>query len=193
LSSSICKSSIAAEKLILQSDRLTLRPLTLADCTHTYVSWLNDPIVNQFLETRWHPQSLNAIRDFVEKMLMSENNFIFAIREKTTGMHIGNIKLGPINENHKYADVGYFIGEKIYWGMGYATEAIRLVTQFGFNVLGLYRLQAGAYESNKGSIRALKKVGYQLEGCFRKQLSYAGGREDHLVLGITVDDWKKRG
>ncbi|MBR4820433.1 GNAT family N-acetyltransferase, partial [bacterium] len=46
-------------------------------------------------------------------------------------------KIGSINSYHKYADVGFLIGEKDYWGKGIATEAIKLATDFAFNTLGL--------------------------------------------------------
>lgn len=185
----ICKSSIPGEKLVLMNEKILLRPITIADCTPFYVEWLRDPLVNQFLETRWHHQDIGTVRDFVHNMLISEEHYLFAIILNDNGTHIGNIKLGPINRYHGYADVSYFIGERQCWRKGFATEAIKLVTQFGFEVLHLYRVQAGAYAKNIGSVRALEKAGYRLEGCFRKQLTYADERDDHLWFGMTIDDW----
>lgn len=190
LSFNIGKSSIPREKLILRSEKIVLRPVTSADCTALYVAWLRDPLVNQFLETRWYQQDISTVSDFVQKMVASDDNLLFAIIHQDGGNHIGNIKLGPINRYHGYADVSYFIGERQYWRKGFATEAIKLVTGFGFEVLQLYRMQAGAYATNVGSVRALEKAGYRLEGRFRKQLVYADARDDHLWFGINIDDWR---
>src|SRR5439155_23209881 len=144
-----------------------------------YCTWLADPQVNRYLETRWEAQTLDRITDFVQDMLASTDNYLFAIIERATDAHVGNIKLGPVNWHHGCADVSYFIGERASWGKGLATDAIRVVTEFGFSQLGLHRLQAGLYGSNVGSARALEKAGYGREATFRRQLRGPSGWEDH--------------
>ena len=87
---------------------IDLRTIELNDCQQYYLDWLNDPEVNQYLETRWYPQSLESIRSFVESMRNSTDSFLFAIEQN--GKHIGNIKIGPIHNIYKHADVSCFIG-----------------------------------------------------------------------------------
>ncbi|WP_426760034.1 GNAT family N-acetyltransferase, partial [Pseudomonas aeruginosa] len=64
------------------------------------------------------------------------------------------------------------------------TEAIKLITRFGFERLNLHRLQARLYSSNIGSARALEKAGYQLEAVFKKQLRLVSDWEDNLCYSI---------
>lgn len=173
----------------MNGEKVILKPLNLEYCNERYLSWLKNPEINQYLETRWEEQDLTKIRTFVSSMTASSNNYIYAIIEKSSGIHLGNIKLGPINQAHSYADVSYFIGEKSKWGKGYSTEAIWLITHFGFENLDLHRLQAGVYESNIGSRRALEKVGYTLEGRLRKKLKAVEHYEDHLLYGFLKEDW----
>src|SRR5262249_11823943 len=156
-----------------------LRLLTGKDCNETYLNWLLDPEINQFLETRWRKQTLESITEFVESLWLDPDNYLFAIIEAETKKHIGNIKLGPINRNHLYADISYFIGERSAWCRGYASEAIQLVTQFAFAQLKLHRVQAGLYANNIGSAKALEKAGYHFEAVFRKQLRFDSRWEDH--------------
>ena len=178
---------MTGEKKLI-GDNLLLRPIQISDCSQRYLSWLQDPQISKYLETRWTTQTMESIQSFVASKIESDSDYLFAIIEKETGQHMGNIKIGPVNSHHKYADVSYFIGEKSCWGKGYATEAIRLITRFGFEELGLYKVQAGVYENNIGSIKALKKVGFVQEGCLRKQLLSDGNREDHLLFGIFEDE-----
>lgn len=175
---------------IIKGDNISLRLVSQEDCTPRYAEWLEDREVNRYLETRWSKQNVESIKAFVQSMIDSPDNYLFAIVENCGGTHIGNIKIGPINRNHSFADVSYFIGEKSAWGKGYATEAIKLITKFGFTNLNLHRIQAGAYEGNLGSDKCLKKAGYKLEGCFRKQLFTENGWEDHLFYGILRQDWE---
>ena len=181
-------------RLISTSDRFdgeraTLRLVTLADCNERYVAWLADPEVNQYLETRFRPQPLSAIRDFVSAMLEDPASYLLAIVDRADGAHVGNIKLGPVNPHHSYCDVSYFIGERDRWGRGLATDAIRTATRIGFARLALHRVQAGVYSGNQGSVRALLKVGYRAEGSLREQLRGRAGWEDHLWYGFLRQDW----
>jgi len=176
----------------IEGGNVSLRLVTLKDCTPIYVNWLCDREVNAFLETRWTEQTMDSVREFVRRSMTAEDIYLLGIIENCSGQHIGNIKLGPIHPIHSHADVSYFIGEKRCWGRGYATQAISLVTAFGFERLELHRLQAGVYATNIGSIRALKKVGYVLEACFRQQLRLNGKWEDHLFYGLLRDSWTAR-
>ena len=178
-----------SEREVLAGERISLRLVGLADCTERYVAWLADPEVNRFLETRWSEQTLESIRDFVGGMLASADSYLFAIVENASALHIGNIKIGPIHSRHSYADVSYFIGERNAWGKGYGTDAVRGVTKFGFERLGLNRCQAGVYASNVGSIRVLEKAGYALEGSLKRQLRSDSGFQDHLYFGALRDSW----
>lgn len=174
----------------IEGVRVRLRLVELADCTDRYVAWLADPEVNGFLETRWSPQPLESIRGFVASMVDSPHSYLFAIIERATGMHVGNVKVGPVNPHHAFADVSYFIGERSAWGKGLGTEAVVLATTFGFERLGLHRLQAGLYESNIGSQRVLEKSGYTYEGRLLKQLFIEDRWEDHVWFGALRDTWK---
>ena len=174
------------QPLQIMGKSLTLRLASVEDANEKYLSWLNDPEVNMFLETRFEIQSLERIRTFIEKVNGGTNEVLFAILLREKLEHIGNIKIGPTNEHHQSAELSYFIGEKSNWGKGFATEAIALCTKFGFEKLSLEKLQAGCYASNIGSQRALEKVGFTLEGRLRDKLLGANGvSEDHLWYGMT--------
>lgn len=166
------------------SPRLRFRTLDTADVSEQYVSWLNDPEVNRFLETRFVCQSLESCAGFVAAMNRDPNSHLFGIFEQSTQCHIGNIKLGFIEKHHHSGQLSLLIGEKKCWGRGYATEAIRALTLWGFGALGLERIEAGCYEENIGSLRAFLKAGYSVEGYFRKSVVSDGRRVGCFWLGI---------
>ena len=66
-------------KKVLEGDIISLRQISLQDCTNKYVEWLNDPEVNQYLETRWYKQDISTIRGFVKSQLENNDSFLFAI------------------------------------------------------------------------------------------------------------------
>ena len=178
----------------LHGKRLFLRLVTIDDCTDAYVDWLNDPEVNHYLETGWSVQTLKSIRTFVDSMLSTSDNYLFAIVLKDNLAHIGNVKIGPINRIHLYADLGYFIGTKEQWRKGFASEAIGVAVDFAFVRLGLHRVQAGVNSENSASRKVLLKVGFSHEGALRKKLKSRTGKgwDDNLLLGMLKEEWMKR-
>ena len=173
---------------VFEGARCALRLVTLDDGNERYVAWLNDPLVNRYLETRWTPQTLDSVRAFVADMLASPDRYLFAILHGPRAEHVGNIKVGPMNPHHSHADVSYFIGERSAWGRGLATDAIRVASRVGFDRLGLHRLQAGVYAGNVASARALEKAGYRFEGAWRAALAGPDGWEDVLRYGRLRED-----
>lgn len=170
---------------ILESERLTLRPLERASVTEAYCSWLNDPEVTRHLECRFQSHTPESVREYVGRLQDDTDNFLFAIFLKEGERHIGNIKLGPVNWTHHFAEVGLLIGEKDCWDQGYATEAIRLLRRFAFDELGLHRLQAGCYDTNPGSSRAFQKAGFVKEGHRHGQFLSEGRYVGQLLLGCV--------
>ena len=151
------------DKHRIDGSRLHLRSVRSSDVTESYVSWLNDPEVNRYLEIRFSSHTLESVRAYVEDMAASSDYVFLAIVLNDGTRHVGNIKIGPINRAHRFADVGIVIGEKKDWGKGYATEAIALATRYAFDSLDLHRLEAGAYDCNMGSAKAFLKAGWKEE------------------------------
>ena len=180
----------APSSLDLAGRRVKLRPISLDDCTERYVAWLRDPEVIQYLETRWVEQTLESVRAFVTAVSQDPLSHLMAITDIETDRHIGNIKIGPIRTHHNHADLSYFIGDRDFWGRGYATEAIRLAIQVGFERLGLHRLQAGTYATNVGGARVLEKAGFVRDAVLHKQLLGQSGWEDHIWYRLLKEEWQ---
>lgn len=168
--------------LRLEGKGIFLRPVDLSDATEEYVSWLNDKEVNQFLEIRFTKHTGVSLRTYIGKVIKSPNTLFWAIVRKDTEKHIGNIKLGPIDWNHKVGDIGIMIGDKNSWGKGFATEAIRLISDYAFKTLKLHKLTAGAYASNVGSIKVFMKLDFLEEGRRKKHVLCSGEYIDVTLL-----------
>lgn len=174
----------------LSGKDIYLREVRASDVNDQYYKWINDPAVNQYLETRFVPRSIDNILGFVQAKDGDQNEPFFAICCQQTHQHIGNIKLGPINWAHRRADISLLIGNKAYWGKGIATQAIELVTDFAFNQLNLNKLQAGAYHQNQGSIKAFLKNGFVQEGYVKEICLVNGQPVDMVLLGLTLNDFR---
>ncbi len=166
----------------LTSGRILLKRLTPEDVTKTYVDWLYDKEVTQFLECRWGVFTEGHLKTYVKNMSESSENILFGIFLKEKKEHIGNIKIGKINYVHKFGDVGLLIGNRNMWGKGYGTEAIKLVTCHAFKEIKLNKLTAGIYANNVGSYKAFMKAGYEKVGILKKQMIYKGYYVDQIIV-----------
>ena len=170
----------------IEAKQIYMRTLSDQDCTDKYLSWLNDPQVNQYLETRFSLQSINSIRDFVRSVNSRNNEHLFGVFLKDGDRHIGNIKVGPISPHHGVADISLFIGARECWGQGFATEAIAAISSHAFRQLGVRKLSAGMYAPNQGSCQAFLKCGYQHEGVRREHYLLDGKPCDIIELGLCA-------
>jgi ribosomal-protein-alanine N-acetyltransferase len=171
--------------VLIEDECIYLREIQLSDVNRSYCNWMNDPEVNKYLESRFEKWSIKKLKIYVSEIKKNPDCIFLAIIAKGKNKHIGNIKIGPINRFHKFADVGIVIGEKSFWGKGIATEAIRLVVDYAFHKLGLHKLTAGAYRCHSRSKRAFEKAGFSVEGVRRKHYLCDGNYVDGVLLGIV--------
>lgn len=168
-----------------KSKKIILRRLNLkSDISKKYQSWMNDFEVHKYTEQKYVKHSLVNIRKFVREKNNSKNEFLYGIFLKNydSNIHIGNIKIGPINFIHKKAELSYFIGEKKLWGKGYASlaiiEAIKIAKK-----MGIKKLKAGCYEKNIGSRKVLEKNKFKLEGKLKSEYVFMKKRTAQYLFG----------
>jgi RimJ/RimL family protein N-acetyltransferase len=112
----------------------------------------------------------------------------FAITERKAGYLIGATGL-TINKEHENAELGYWIG-KPYWNNGYCTEAAKAVLRYGFEELGLNRIQAQHFKRNAASGRVIRAIGMLYEGRLRQHLKKWNKFEDVEIYGILKADYE---
>ena len=169
----------------LEGERIYLREVRLTDVNENYYRWMNDPQITAYLESRFHPNPIEKLKEYVASKINDADTLFLAIVMKENHLHIGNIKLGPINWIHRHGDIGIIIGEKKWNGKGYATEAIKLLCDHAFSTLNINKLTAGAYDVNIGSIKAFQKAGFTIEGT-RKNYFFSNGKYvDMIIMGLN--------
>jgi ribosomal-protein-alanine N-acetyltransferase len=105
------------DKIVIdQKGRIFLRELSVDEVTPVYLEWMKDKEVIQYLESRFYPQTMGSIYEFVDDCAKDPDTLFLAVRESGTGKHIGNIKLHRIDRRHNSGEVSVLIGDKNFWG-----------------------------------------------------------------------------
>jgi len=151
---------------VIETERLILRPLTLADAEVAYYGWTGDPEVAKYVS--WLPhnsiddaiQWLNEIKWKVDDSgnVCRSDYYIWGFVLKETGELFGSG--GLIWEKKlQLFQVGYNI-MKSHWNRGYTTEAMRAVLQFASKDLGIKTVSGGHARENLASARVIEKLGF---------------------------------
>ncbi len=175
--------------VLARGARLHLRQLEVSDVGAAYETWMNDPAVTRFLESRFRPWTQNDLIAFVEADKRAKAARSYAVCMNDSGRHIGNIRISKYDPPHLNGSVGLLIGDAESRGRGHGTEAIALVSSIAFEKLDLHRLTAGCYATNVASIAAFKKAGFCEEGRQRDRWMDGDRRVDGVTLGLTRTDW----
>lgn len=150
-----------------------------------YVGWLNDASMNRFLESRFAVHDEASVRAFVDACLANPDVLFLGVRHLAAGRHVGNVKL-DVSRVHGRAEVGILIGDPDVQGQGLATRAISVLCRIAGEQLGLRKLTAGCYASNKGSERAFTKAGFTVEGVRPDHFLLDGKAEALILMGRVL-------
>jgi len=179
---------IESETPVLKTARLILRPAKISDAeallpafkdSETMRYWAHLPI-----------KSLAEMKEIIARNLPPQNREqgSFAITRD------GGPAIGVVNfyaERESTSGLGYIL-DKDHWGQGYVAEAVAAAVDHGFATLRLHRIWLEIDPRNQGSVRVAEKVGFTLEGHFRKSFFLAGEYLDSVFYAMLYEDWVRK-
>jgi ribosomal-protein-serine acetyltransferase len=113
--------------------------------------------------------------------------YSFGIFEPQGSRLLGGVGLNFFNRVHQLANLGYWVRTSAT-GRGIATSATRLVARFGFESLGLHRIEIVAALGNIASQRVAEKAGAVREGVLRQRLLIRGESQDAVMFSLVPGD-----
>lgn len=169
---------------------ILLQPVQEHDANALFPLIFSTPVTDTLV---WDgPESLEAFRlalaERADQVRRGERH-IFTIIEQTLGQPIGSASIRPDAEGFR-ADIGLWIGQP-YHGNGYGTLVVRKLLEYGFNSLGVEKIDAYVFVGNWASRRIFEKNNFQHEGTIRRAVRKRGMALDEWLFGITRDDWNE--
>ena len=138
----------------------------------------------------WEPNTEEDSRGFVRQNiydagLYPRKRYALAIIESETQRLAGAAELHSRDIHN--GEIGYSLHPR-FWGRGMATEAARLLIDFGFKELHLHRIYATCDPRNIASYKVMEKLGLTFEGRMRENLLIKDGWRDSLLYSILETD-----
>lgn len=175
--------------MIIQTQRLTLRPIELKDSSEVY-KYRSNPEISQHLS--FVPESLEDIDHFITKnpkeFNLPETWFQLVILVKETNEVIGDIGIHFFGKENKQIELGYTLSN-LHQNKGFASEAIGKVIDFLFTDLNKHRIVLSIDPENNASIKLAVRLGFRKEGHFIKSLFFKNQWVDDVVYALLKEDW----
>ena len=167
---------------------LELRPWDLSDAD-VLVAASQDPAIRQ-----WNillVESAEDAREGIERMhgrWQAELGASWAIARPGGGAAVGLIGWSDIDLKGGSAEIAYWVLPAARGG-GVVVEAVKRVSRWALEDLGLHRLRLCHSVANPASCRVAAKAGYSIEGTMRSALLHPDGWHDqhlHALIGSDL-------
>ncbi|NVK28998.1 MAG: GNAT family N-acetyltransferase [Flavobacteriia bacterium] len=172
------------------TDRLLLRKPILEKDTdwffelrsdNGFMKYMDRPCMAERSESVAH---LNNILDRAE----SETGIQWIAEEIESGKQIGYAGLWRWDKKNRTGELGYGL-DPGHTGKGYMRELIEVSLKFGFEEMGLERVEAWINPDNTASIAVVEHFGFVKEGQLRHVTHFANEYRDLLVYGLLREEW----
>ena len=173
----------------LYTERLVLRRLTRYDLEDVY-AYCSDPQVSKYL--LWSPhESMRTTRQYltlVERKYRSAEFYDWGVEYE--GRIIGTCGFTSFSVVDDSAQIGYVLSSE-FWGRGIATEMLKSVIRYGFDVLSLNRIEGRYMKENVASLAVMNKCHMTLEGIHKEAIYVKNKYCDVGVCAITRSEFER--
>jgi [ribosomal protein S5]-alanine N-acetyltransferase len=171
---------------LIVGERVALRRFRATD-VGLVVSVADDPIVPRVTTVPTSGRHDDALA-FIERQhdrLTVGIGYSFAIAHAATDEALGQIGLWL--QDHGRASVGYWVAAR-HRRLGYAVEALRMLSKWGLTLDGIERLELYAEPGNQASWRTAERAGFKREGLLRSWREISAKRRDMYMYSLIPAD-----
>ncbi len=174
------------------STRLVIRRFSVADA-EALASYRSDLEVARYQD--WVcPYPVSEARQFIASLHQLAPGtpgtwFQFAVSLTPSGLLIGDVALRTSRADARQGEIGFTFAAA-HQGQGYATEAVRAVTQYAFVELVMHRVISRTDARNLRAQRLLERLGFRREGELRESVWFKGAWATDLVYAQLESEWQ---
>lgn len=138
------------------------------------------------------PKSLSETK----KMLWEQQLFNQGGQRITTFINyrhalIGMIGFTRIDKKHHLGEMGYWLAEK-YQGKGIMTKCCQTFLHYGFELLGLNRIEMRIITGNERSLKLPPRLHFIHEGSLKQAILQGDQYQDLEVFGLVKEDFNTK-
>jgi RimJ/RimL family protein N-acetyltransferase len=168
-------------------DLVRLRAMEPSDAEALW-RWNHDPEVMRWMDAGY-AQSLAQVQKWLTDRPRNDyGDVLFGIEELGDSTLIGLVRLHGAEPETGIADLDIYLGEREYWGKGFATDAVRTACRYGFHHMRLHKITLTVVTENEAAHHIYQKVGFVDEGRLRQAFRREDGWLDKFTMGLLADE-----
>ena len=175
---------------VIELGEYTLRDLMLSDKEHYYEMMADEEVV-QYLSDEDIPKSVSEAESEIKfwgGLFYRKISVFWALANTQTNEFMGTVGYNSWNVYNKRAEISYDLIRR-YWRKGIMTKALNNALIFGFQTMGLQRIEARTMLDNIPSQKILEKLGFKKEGVLRSYRVIRGKPTDIVLYSLIKSDF----
>ena len=168
-----------------------LRPLAPGD-VDSMMTWVNDPeIVGNFSGFAGRAFTREEELSYIEKMVASQVDRVFAIERLPDGAYLGNVGIHAIHWPSRVGRLACIIGSRAEMGKGYGSAAIGGALDWAFGAARLHKVWLMCFRSNVRAQGIYRRIGFVDEGVLREEYFHRDGWHDMVRMSMLDREWPR--
>ncbi|MBP3375334.1 MAG: GNAT family N-acetyltransferase [Clostridia bacterium] len=184
---SVCK--IFSNIPVLTTERVILRKITIDDVEDMF-EYSKEADVTEYLTWSPHPDRSYTLEyvNYLQSRYRSGDFYDWGVVLRESGKMIGTCGFTRFDYANNSAEIGYVLNPAFH-GLGIATEVAQRVIEFGFDNLGLNRIECKFIIGNDASRRVMEKNSMTFEGVRREGMLIKGRYRDIGVCSVLRSEY----
>lgn len=167
-------------------ESVKLRAMGVADAEALW-RWNHDADVMRWMDAGYAETMSQVAAWLGERAVNAYADVLFGV-EEPGGTLIGLVRLHGAEPEIGIAELDIYLGEKDFWGKGYATDAVRTVCRYGFEKMRLRKITLTVVVENHAADHLYRKVGFVEEGRLRQTFRRDGEWIDKFMMGLLASE-----
>ncbi len=165
---------------------VVIRPFELGDSEAFHLALSDAEDLHLLTTTFERPWTVCDVRSYVSRAqdeAIAKTAFRYGVFDAgDPSMPVGFAELHGLDWIHRRGSVGIALWQPAARGKGHGSLALQWLLNLGFRRLGLHRLQATVFETNKPSLKLFENSGFRREGILKEYAFVEGGFLDVVLL-----------
>lgn len=150
----------------IKTDKLLLRQFIESDLQNVFKGLSHPGIIKYYGVSYRTLEESKAQMQFFADLEKNETGIWWAVCSPDNKIFYGAGGLNNVSKEHHKAEIGFWLLTD-FWGQGIMTAAMPLICNYGFEKLGLHRIEGLVESDNINCKKAMAKLDFQYEGTMR--------------------------
>ncbi|MBL7747030.1 MAG: GNAT family N-acetyltransferase [Chitinophagaceae bacterium] len=151
---------------IIKTERLLLRQFADSDLENVYRGLSQPDVIKYYGVSYQTLEATKAQMEFFADLEINGTGIWWAVCSPDNGIFYGAGGLNSLSKEHQKAEIGFWLLPE-FWGKGILAEAMPLICNYGFEHLGLHRIEGIVETENINCKNAMAKLDFRHEGTMR--------------------------